>query len=580
MERRLAAILAADVAGYTALMGTDEAGTLQRLSSLRRNFLEPLINEHHGRVVKLMGDGLLVEFASVVDAVACALAWQDGVAAREATVQEAIRLQFRIGINLGDVIVEDDDIYGDGVNIAARLEGLAQDGGICLSDDAYRQVKGKIEVVFEDLGDQSLKNVAEPLRVYRVAGHNVQKSASASERMTLPLPDKPSIAVLPFTNMSGDPEQEYFSDGITEDIITELSRFRDLLVIARNSSFQYKQKSSKVQDIGRELGVRYVVEGSVRKSGKRIRVTAQLIEAESGSHVWADKYDRDLEDIFAVQDEVTQAIVAALPGRLDAVAIEKSLKQPTESLSAYEYLLRGEWFLQRGGPADSDALAMFEKATAIDPNSARAYARIGAWHAFSIYSHEVPTDEAFEKVRDFAERALELDDNDARIHAIAATAYLHLGEHELTESHMKKAMTLNPNDVEVLYRMGAVAAYYGSPEEGLDWMERAMRLDPFYPDSRLEALFDTYYMAGDYAKAVETFRRWRNPPVHMYAEFAAALAKLGDKNAASDAVEAYDRKRPKQHVISEFAKRHVRICKYQADREHWLDGYRLAGFNV
>jgi len=285
LERKLAAILAADVAGYTALMGADEAGTLRRLTDLRRNFLEPLVEKHHGRVVKLMGDGLLVEFASVVNAVACALAWQDGVAEREAAADEDKRLRFRIGINLGDVIVEGDDIYGDGVNIAARLEAVAEPGGICLSDDAYRQARGKTQANFEDLGEQNFKNVAEPVRIYRITSEIARLVVSATASKPLALPDKPSNVVLPFTNMSGDPTQEYFSDGITEDIITELSRFRSLFVIARNSSFHYKGRSPKVQDVGRELGVRYIAEGSVRRVSNRIRITAQLVEAATGNHV-------------------------------------------------------------------------------------------------------------------------------------------------------------------------------------------------------------------------------------------------------------------------------------------------------
>jgi adenylate cyclase len=580
LERRLVAILAADVVGYTRLMGDDESGTLRRLTELRQQVLEPLIADHRGRIFKLIGDGLLVEFASVVDALACALAWQDRVVEREAAADEDTRLRFRIGINLGDVIVEGGDIHGDGVNIAARLEGLAEPGGICLSGDAFRQVRGKIAAEFEDLGELDLKNVAQPVRAYRIAASGPQPLPGERREMTLPLPAKPSIAVLPFVNMSGDAEQEYFSDGITEDIITELSRFRGLFVIARNSSFRYKGRSPRVQDVGRELGVSYVVEGSVRRSAERVRVTVQLVEVESGNHLWAERYDRDLEDIFAVQDEVTQAIVAALPGRLDAAEFEKGRRQATESQSAYDYLLRGEWFLQRGGPADGEALAMFENATEADPNSARAYARIAAWHAFSIYSHEIPTDTAFEKARDYAERALELDDSDAKVHALAATAYLNLGEHERAQSHIERAMTLNPNDVEVLYRLGAVAAYHGKPQEGLDWMQKAMRLDPFYPDSKLEPLFDACYMLGAYEKAIDVFRRWRNPPIHMHAEFAAALAQLGRTPEAREAVDTYDRNRPKEHDVSEFAKRHVRLCKFSADRDHWLDGYRKAGFEV
>jgi adenylate cyclase len=294
VERRLAAILAADVVGYSRLMGADEAGTLRHLIELRQQDLEPRIAEHRGRVVKLMGDGLLVEFASVVDAVACAVAWQNGVAEREAAADDDKRLTFRIGINLGDVIVEGDDIHGDGVNIAARLEGLAEPGGICIADTVYKNVKAKLDLVYEDLGPQQVKNIAEPVHVYRIVGDASETPSLPVGVQPLSLPDKPSVAVLPFANLSGDPEQEYFSDGITEDIITELSRFRSLFVIARNSSFHYKGESPKVQDVGRELGVAYVVEGSVRKAGNRVRVTAQLVESESGNHVWAERYDRDL----------------------------------------------------------------------------------------------------------------------------------------------------------------------------------------------------------------------------------------------------------------------------------------------
>jgi len=579
VERRLAAILAADVFGYSRLMEADEEATLSTLGEYRQ-VIDGLIGNHRGRIFGTAGDSVIAEFASPVEAVRCAVGIQQKIEDRNRSLAESQQMHFRIGVNLGDVLVKGGDLFGDGVNVAARLEGLSDPGGICVSGTTFDQVEGKLDLEFDDLGAQKVKNIAKPVRAYRVRVERPDQAKSSDTVDTLPLPDKPSIVVLPFKNMSGDQEQEYFSDGITEDIITELSRFRGLLVIACNSSFRYKGQSSKIQDIGRELGVHFVVEGSVRKSGRRMRVNVQLVEAESGNHLWAERYDRDIEDIFVVQDEVTQAIVAALPGRLDAAAMEKGGGRPAESLGAYDYLLRGEWLLRRGGPADGEALAMFEKATEINPKSARAHARIAAWHAFSVYSHEAPTDEAFEKVRDFAQRALELDDSDAMVHAIAATAYLHLGEHELTESHMQRAIRLNPNDVEVLYRMGAVAAYCGNPREGLDWMQKAMRLDPFYPDPRLEALFDAYYMLGEYGKAAEVFRRWRNPPVHMYAEFAAALAKLGDPGACREAVDTYDRIRPKAHDISEFAKRHARICKLRTDRDHWLDGYRMAGFDV
>ncbi len=381
MERRLAAILAADVVGYTRLMGADEAGTLRHLTELRQQVLEPLIAEHRGRVVKLMGDGLLVEFASVVDAIACAVAWQERVAEHEAKGDEDKRFKFRIGINLGDVIVEGDDIHGDGVNIAARLEGQAEAGGICLSGDAYRQAKGKVEVGFEDLGEQVLKNVAEPVRVYRIAGDRSSTGAVSPAREPLALPDKPSIAVLPFINMSGDPEQEYFSDGITEDIITELSRFRALFVIARNSSFHYKGTSPKVQDVGRELGVAYVVEGSVRKAGNRVRVTAQLVESESGNHVWAERYDRDLEDIFAVQDDLTRTVVSTIAGRIEAVGHRRASRMSADSLQAHDLVLRARrhtYAFTR--PDNAEAQKLLARAIALDPSNARAHAALSMSH--------------------------------------------------------------------------------------------------------------------------------------------------------------------------------------------------------
>jgi adenylate cyclase len=318
LERRLAAILAADVVGYSRLMSEDETGTLERLKSLRKELVQPKIKERKGRIVKLMGDGLLAEFPSVVEAVQCAIDIQQSMIGREADLPDERRISLRIGVNLGDIIVEGSDIYGDGVNVAARLEALADPGGICISGPAFELVDGKLDLTFDDIGEQQVKNIARPVRVYRLALGSQQTSPSKHLAEPLPLPDKPSIAVLPFTNMSGDPEQEYFSDGITEDIITELSRFRSLFVIARNSSFHYKGQSPKVQDVGCELGVRYVVEGSVRKAGNRIRVTAQLVEASSGNHLWAERYDRDLEDIFAVQDELVRTITSTVGGRVES----------------------------------------------------------------------------------------------------------------------------------------------------------------------------------------------------------------------------------------------------------------------
>jgi len=356
MERRLAAILIADVYGYTRLMGEDEAGTLRRLTALREQVLQPLIAEHTGRIVKLMGDGLLVEFPSIVDAVGCAVAWQAVVVEHEKEQPEADRLIFRIGVNLGDVLVDGDDIYGDGVNIAARLESLAEPGGICLSGDAYRQVRGKVDVGFEDIGLKEVKNVAEPLRVFRVA---IERPPSVAATKPQPLPDRPSIAVLPFDNMSQDPEQEYLADGISEDLITALSKVRWFFVIARNSTFTYKGQAVEVTQVAKELGVRYVIEGSVRKAGSRVRVTAQLIDATTGRHVWAERYDRDLADIFELQDEMTQTIVAAVEPELGAAECERAVHKPPESLDAWETYQRGLWHLFNASKDDSADLAKF-----------------------------------------------------------------------------------------------------------------------------------------------------------------------------------------------------------------------------
>ena len=380
IERRLAAILAADVVGYSRLMGKDDAGTLTAVKALRKELFAPKVVEHHGRIVKLMGDGALVEFPSVVDAVECAVAVQRGVAARNAGVPEDKCIALRIGVNLGDIIIEGNDIYGDGVNVAARLQELATPGGIALSATAHEHAMAKVDIGFRDGGEHDLKNIAKPVRVWR---WSEGEAATVDEAAPLPLPDKPSLAVLPFTNMSGDPEQEYFSDGITEDIITELSRFRSLFVIARNSSFHYKGQSPKVQDVGRELGVQYVVEGSVRKAGNRARITAQLVEAASGNHLWAERYDRDLDDIFAVQDEVTNAIVTAIEPTLGSAERDRARRKPTGRLDAWESYQRGLWHTYRNTAADNtEAQVFFRRAIELDPDFAPAHA--GLAHAIYL----------------------------------------------------------------------------------------------------------------------------------------------------------------------------------------------------
>jgi TolB-like protein len=567
VERRLAAILAADVAGYTALMGADEAGTFARLTTLRQEALEPLIAAHRGRVVKLMGDGILVEFASVVDAVACALAWQKAAADQDKD------LQFRIGINLGDVIVEGEDIHGDGVNIAARLEALAEPGGICLSDDAYRQAKGKTKARFEDLGEKSLKNVAEPVRVYRIASDRT--TGAAQSREPLALSDKPSIAVLPFTNMSGDPEQEYFSDGITEDIITELSRFRSLFVIARNSSFHYKGQSPKIQDVARELGVHYVVEGSVRKSGNRVRITAQLIEAESRSHLWAERYDRNLENIFDVQDEVVQEIAAAVPGQLTVAAMDRARQRPTENLSAYDCLMHGEWLMYRDF-ADPDVMPLFARAVELDPQCARAYIQLSRLHAYS-YTQGVPIEKATGLSIPLAEKALDISPSDPSIQAIAANTFMMLSEHNLARQHIERAISLNPNDGEVIASAVFILNYLGRREEALRWNEIQSRQDPIWSDGYRENAIDLYYMARRYEDAIAVYQSWRNPPIWVHVEIAAAFAQNGQPAEANATMESFLRIRPEGFDAAAVIRHHLRQCAKPEDAEHWREGYRKVG---
>jgi adenylate cyclase len=372
--RRLAAILAADVAGYSRLIGADEGGTLERLRALRRELLDPKIAEYRGRLVKTTGDGLLVEFGSVVDALRCAVELQREMTGRNVGVPPDKRIEFRIGINMGDIVVEDGDIFGDGVNVAARLEALAKPGGICVSARVQEDAAGKLDLVFDDLGEQQLKNITRQVRVFRVVTGKKPVAAPAP-----PLPDKPSIAVLPFQNISGDPEQEYFADGMVEDITTALSRLRWFFVIARNSSFAYKGRAIDVKQIGRELGVRYVLEGSVRKGGNRLRITAQLVEAETGNHVWAERYDRDVGDIFAVQDEITERVVAAIEPELYAAENIRSQRKPPESLDAWECVIRALSLINQGTrEVNAEAERLCRRAIAIAPAYGQAHSLL-AW---------------------------------------------------------------------------------------------------------------------------------------------------------------------------------------------------------
>jgi adenylate cyclase len=485
VERRLAAVLAADVAGYSRLMGRDEEGTLAQLKSLRKTLVDPTIAAHRGRIVKTTGDGMLVEFASAVDAARCAVEVQRGVAAQNADLPQDTRIEFRIGIHVGDIIIDDNDIFGDGVNIAARLEGIAEPGGVCISDDAQRQVRGKVEFAFDDMGPQNLKNIAEPMRAWRLRLDGTAASSAPAKPLIgsppLALPDKPSIAVLPFQNMSGDPEQEYFADGMVEDIITALSRFKSLFVIARNSSFTYKGKAVDIKQVGRELGVRYVLEGSVRKAAGKVRITGQLIEAATNSHLWADKFDGDLADVFELQDKITASVVGSIAPKLEQAEIERAKRKPTERLDSYDFFLRGMALTYRRSTAE--ACASFKEAFARDPEYAAAYAMTALLMMLpqSIEGTPLPVEVRLEAIG-YAQLASRLANEDAFALARSAHVLTFLGrEYEQTDAMIEQAVVLNPNLAVVWFSRGWISIMRGEPERAIESFDRMMRLSPVDP---------------------------------------------------------------------------------------------------
>jgi TolB-like protein/class 3 adenylate cyclase len=487
VERRLAAILAADVAGYSRLMGEDEAGTLARLRIHRRELIDPKVADHKGRVVKTTGDGILIEFPSVVEAVACAVAMQRGMAERNVSVPENQRIVFRVGVNLGDIIVEDGDIHGDGVNVAARLEGLAEPGGICVSATVHDQVRDKLDLVFDDMGEQTLKNIARALRVYRVRLAEAETTLSASPTeitRSLALPDKPSIAVLPFQNMSGDPEQEYFADGMVEEVITALSRIRWLFVIARNSTFTYKGQAVDVKQVGRELGVRYVLEGSVRKGGNRVRISAQLIEAETGTHLWADRFDGLLEDVFELQDQVALSVAGVIEPALQAAEYRRSAERPTKDLTAYDLYLRAvAVFFPIAKERIFEALGLLERAIAIDPRYGPALSWAANCHLRLVSEGWTATPERNRRTAiDFARQALQVTQNDPGILANAASVLARFGEDiEAMIGLIDRALTLNPSFARGWYLSGALRVTAGQHDLAIEHIQTSLRLSPREP---------------------------------------------------------------------------------------------------
>lgn len=570
LERRLAAILAADVVGYSRLTRENEEATLAAFSKLREGFIGPLIAQHRGRIVKVMGDGYLVEFKSAVDAVQCAVAWQQGVT----KAQNSQVLTFRIGINLGDIVVEDDDILGDGVNLAARLEALADPGGIVISDMVQESICHKLDFKFVDQGQQPLKNIDQPLRTWKWIDGCANPPAAGNLATT---GDKPTIAVLAFKNLSDDPEQEYFSDGVSEDIITELGRFPELFVIARNSSFAYKNSHTLAADIGRDLGVQYLVQGSVRKAGERVRISVQLVDTETGNQIWAERYDKQLEDIFELQDEITRSVVTVLPVRLQSAIVERAKRKPVKGLSAYDYVLRARYLENHTSDRVPEILQLLKTAIELNPTCARAFSMLAFVQAYSVFTFSPVGNDPIVAAEANIRNSLNLDPDDHLIQSEAAHVYLIAGRHHLAEKHIQRAYALNPNDISLQIYRGIIANYCGDSQLGLEMLRTALSHDPLARDHWFESLAEASYMLRKYEEAIELYQQWQNPPVHMLTHLAACYAQLGKMDNAHQAVEEFERKRPANSDFRFYAKAHARLCKRPEDANHWLEGYRKAG---
>src|SRR5260221_5674862 len=573
VERRLAAILAAEVAGYSRLMGVDEEGTLAVLKAYRRELVDPKISEHRGRIVKTTGDGALVEFASAVDAVRCATEIQRTMAERNAAIPEDRRIEFRIGINVGDIIIDEGDIYGDGVNIAARMETLAGPGAICISDNAYQQIKGKLALDVTDMGEQQLKNIAQLVRVYGV------RMADAPPRPALTLPDKPSIAVLPFQNMSGDTEQEYFSDGITEDIITALSRLRWFFVIARNSTFAYKGKGVDIKHLVRELGVRYVLEGSVRKSGSRVRITGQLIDAMTGNHIWAERYDRELTDIFALQDEITTSVTAAIEPKLLAAEGIRTETRSINDLNAWDLVARALSHFWKLTAAESEtAVTILRQAVQRHPNYAPAHSMLAFALLVSGHVGWILSGGDMESAAHHAHRAAALDESDPWAHM--ALGYLAFTERQTEEAvrHFQAALDVNPNVARAHGYVGWTLAFDCQSEEALRHFEQAMRMSPRDP---LNGFFSAgvsaaHYFAGGYPEAV----KWAQQAVQLrpgilggHRILCASLAQAGLIEEAKSAMSHLRQLHPTLSIA--WIKQSVPYTREPMAR--FLEGLRKAG---
>jgi adenylate cyclase len=620
IKRKLTAILSADVEGYSLLMGDDEESTIRTLDRYRQT-MKMLIEQHRGRVVDATGDNLLAEYASVVDAVNCAATIQQKLAELNAGLPEKRKMQFRIGVNLGDVVEEGDRIYGDGVNIAARIEGLAVGGGICISGTAYDQVKSKLVFGYEYTGEHTVKNIKEPVRMYRVlmepeaAGKLIGETKSMLRRWSLAsavivlvigataiwvyymrltpnseetispsksallLVGRASIAVLPFSNLSGEPEQEYFSDGISNDLITTLSKFPELLVIASNTIFTYKGKPVNIEHVGQELGVRYVLEGSVQKAGAKVRINAQLIDATSGFHIWSEHYNRELKDIFAVQEEIVHTIVGKLAVKIEAAERKRVLHKRTESLEAYDYLLRGLELFQTRTCADfRKARQMFEKAIALDPDFASAYVGLGrTYQSQTSYGCTEFPSQALQRAKDLATKAINLDEFQSDAYALLGMVYTYSGRYDLAISQLNQAIEINPNDAYAHSYRGQVMLWSGRVDDAIQSMEIALRFDPNRSPGDFMFLGIGYYLKGQYDKAINVLEKGLNRKLDWVGNhiiLAAAYAQLDRSDDAEREVQEILRLEPFFELDN-----YGTVYRNQADRAKIVQGLRKAGLN-
>ena len=555
MERRLAAVLAADVAGYSRLMGRDEERTLAQLKTFRKTLVDPRIATHRGRIVKTTGDGMLVEFASAVDAARCAMEIQREMAEQNADVSPELRIEFRIGIHVGDIIIDDNDIFGDGVNIAARLEGIAEPGGVCISDDAYRQIRGKIDIAFEDIGEQTLKNIAEPMRAWhiRLAGEAaaaIRSSPSPIQVQDLALPDKPSIVVLPFDNMSAEAGQDYLADGIVEAITAALSCIRSFFVIARSSAFTYKGRATNARDIGKELGVAYLLEGSVQKAGNRLRIIVQLIETEGGAHVWSSRFDGAIEDFFDLEDRITEQVAGALQPSIRIAEIERSRRKRPQDLGSYDYTMRAMphvWALEK--EESIKALELLEKALAVDPEYPLALSLAGWCHAQrSVYNWADDIAESQAMARLLAERAAEMSGDDPIILAVLGAVHTFVRNYGTARVLLERAVTLDPNAAWAWTRLGWLENYADQPQKAIGNFERALRLSPIDPMNfnNYVGMGSAHEVAQEYDKAAAFYRRAleeRPNASWIYRNLAASLSGAGRveeaKQAFADLMRSY-----------------------------------------